>query len=64
MLDGAPLAELKPDGVQFPLLRQALAASGHRLAATFTDDAAEIGLVASADYAGRSPALNRAMLAR
>ena len=48
----------------FRCLRQALAASGYQAAATFADDAAEIGLVASADYAGRSPALNRAMLAR
>ena len=38
--DGAPVAELKPDGVQFALLRQALAATGHRLEARFTETAA------------------------
>ena len=48
VLDGAPLVEIKADGVQFPLLRQALAASGYQIAATFAGDAAEIGLFASA----------------
>lgn len=33
LTDGRPLAELKPDGVQFALLRQALAHAGHRLQA-------------------------------
>ena len=35
--DGAPLAELRPDGVQFALLRQALAETGHRLEARFAE---------------------------
>ncbi len=56
--------ELKPDGVQFALLRQALAATGHRLAARFGESAAELGITAAQSGTGRSPALNRAMLAR
>ena len=43
--DGAPLAELKPDGVQFALLRQKLAEGEHRLEASFDDTAAEIGII-------------------
>jgi len=34
--DGAPIGELRPDAVQFGLLRQALAASGYRIEANFT----------------------------
>ena len=44
--DGAPLPDLKPDGVQFALLRQALAATGHRLEASFTESAAALGIAA------------------
>ncbi len=35
--DGAPIEDLRPDAVQFGLLRDALAASGHRIDATFTE---------------------------
>jgi histidine phosphotransferase ChpT len=48
VLEGARLAEVKADAVQFALLRQGLATSGYRLAASFGDDAAEIGLAAPA----------------
>jgi histidine phosphotransferase ChpT len=44
--DGAPVADLRPDGVQFALLRQALAATGHRLEASFTDSAAALRMTA------------------
>ncbi len=43
--DGAALAELKSDGVQFALLRQALAATGHRIEARFGEDAVDVALM-------------------
>jgi histidine phosphotransferase ChpT len=46
VVEGRPLAELKADGVQFPLLRQALEATGYRLEVRFGDDTAELGLAA------------------
>jgi len=45
--DGAPAPELKPDGVQFALLRQALAGIGHRIEARFTETGAELRLAAA-----------------
>lgn len=44
--DGAPLGELKPDGIQFALLRQKLAEGEQRLEASFDDTSAEIGIIA------------------
>ena len=44
LTDGTPLAEQRLDGVQFPLLKQALAAAGYRLETTFGDSAVEIGI--------------------
>ncbi len=44
--EGAPVPDLKPDGVQFALLRQALLATGHRLTASFGEGAAELGIAA------------------
>ena len=43
---GTPVPDLKPDGVQFALLRQALAGVGHRVEATFTETGAELRLAA------------------
>lgn len=37
VIDGSPVTELKPDGVQFALLRHALVANGHRIEVGFTD---------------------------
>jgi histidine phosphotransferase ChpT len=48
VLTGAPLADLRPDGVQFALLRQALAATGHRVEAGFTDTEASMRIAAEA----------------
>ena len=48
LVDGAPLDELKADGVQFALLRRDLVASGRSIAARFGDDAAEVGITAPA----------------
>jgi histidine phosphotransferase ChpT len=42
--EGTPVPDLKPDGVQFALLRQALAGIGHRLEVAFTDSAAKLRL--------------------
>jgi histidine phosphotransferase ChpT len=44
--DGAPLGELKPDGVQFALLRRALGETRHRIEMTVEESAAEIGIIA------------------
>jgi histidine phosphotransferase ChpT len=44
--EGTPVPDLKPDGVQFALLRQALSGIGHRLEATFTESAATLRLAA------------------
>jgi histidine phosphotransferase ChpT len=40
--EGAPVPELRPDGVQFALLRQALAATGHRIATEFSETRAAL----------------------
>jgi histidine phosphotransferase ChpT len=48
LLDGAPPAELKADGVQFALLRRDLVASGRSISARFGEDAAEVGITAPA----------------
>jgi histidine phosphotransferase ChpT len=42
--EGMPLEELRPDAVQFALLREALTATGHRIEASFTDTAARLRL--------------------
>lgn len=42
--DGTAIAELKPDGVQFALLRQALDGLSHGIVARFSETAAEIRL--------------------
>jgi histidine phosphotransferase ChpT len=44
--DGTPVPDLKPDGVQFALLRRALAGIGHRLEAAFTESAVSLRLAA------------------
>jgi histidine phosphotransferase ChpT len=44
--DGAPIPELKPDGVQFALLRTALAAIGRSLEASFGDSAVALRIAA------------------
>lgn len=48
LVDGAPLGELKADGVQFALLRRDLVAAGRSVAARFGEDAAEVGITAPA----------------
>jgi Histidine phosphotransferase C-terminal domain len=45
--EGSDLAELRPDAVQFPLLRRALAAAGHRIEARFGEGAAEVTIALS-----------------
>lgn len=47
VIDGTPVPELKPEGVQFALLRQALAGIGRRAEARFTETGAELRLVAA-----------------
>jgi histidine phosphotransferase ChpT len=42
--EGRHIVDLRPDCVQFALLRQALGASGHRLVARFTDTGATLSL--------------------
>lgn len=44
VIDGTPLVDLRSDGVQFALLRQALECSGHRLAAHFAETGVTIDL--------------------
>jgi hypothetical protein len=44
--DGTPIGELKPDGVQFALLRRALAETRARIEMTVEESAAEIGIIA------------------
>jgi histidine phosphotransferase ChpT len=39
---GTPVPELKPDGVQFALLRQALETTGHAIDVTFAESAATV----------------------
>ena len=53
--DGAGIAELRPDAVQFPLLRQALAACGHRIEARFGESSAEVAIVLSQELAEARP---------
>lgn len=53
--DGAPLPELKPDGVQFALLRQALVATDHGISARFDEHTAEIGIAVSPQLAEVRP---------
>ncbi len=42
----APIADLRSDGVQFALLREALTATGHRVHAVFTDSGAALKMTA------------------
>jgi histidine phosphotransferase ChpT len=53
--EGAGLPELRPDAVQFALLRQALVASGHRLDARFGESWAEIAVALSPALAEARP---------
>jgi histidine phosphotransferase ChpT len=46
VVDGTPVPDLKPDGVQFALLRQALAGIAHVAEARFTATSAEVRLAA------------------
>lgn len=48
---GAPIPELRSDGVQFALLRQGLAAAGHRFDSTFTEAGAALHLTAPSPIA-------------
>lgn len=50
--DGTPLGALRPDAVQFALLRQGLAESGHRIEARFGETEAEVRI---AEIAAVSP---------
>ena len=45
--EGRPVAELKPDGVQFALLAAALGETGHRLDARFTETGAALRMAAA-----------------
>lgn len=45
--DGATVPDLRPDGVQFALLRQALASLGRRIEARFGETGAEVRLAAA-----------------
>ena len=42
--EGAPVADLRPDAVQFALLREALIATGRRIAVQFTETGATLNL--------------------
>ena len=53
--DGANLGELRPDAVQFALLRQALLASGHRVEARFGESSAAIEVALSPELAEARP---------
>ncbi len=53
--DGTPLDELKPDGVQFALLRRALAESCHRIEMSVAESAAEIGIIADRPAMAEAP---------
>jgi len=46
--DGTQVPDLKPDGVQFALLRRTLEAIGHRITADFTESGAEVRIAARA----------------
>jgi histidine phosphotransferase ChpT len=52
---GAALAELRPDAVQFALLRQALVASGHRVEARFGESSAVIEVALSPELIEARP---------
>ncbi|HRO10423.1 histidine phosphotransferase family protein [Amaricoccus sp.] len=52
---GTPLGELRSDSVQFPLLRLALLAAGHRLAARFDESSAEVAIALSPELAEARP---------
>jgi histidine phosphotransferase ChpT len=43
--EGAPVPDLRPDGVQFALLRQALADTGHRIETRFSDTGAALRMI-------------------
>lgn len=45
---GAPVAELRPDGVQFALLRRAIERDGYRIDGAFTETSAGLTLIAPA----------------
>ena len=53
--EGADLAELRPDAVQFALLRRALVASGHRAEARFGESSAVIEVALSPELAEARP---------
>jgi histidine phosphotransferase ChpT len=53
--DGAPAAGVRPDAVQFPLLRRALAAAGHRVEARFGESSAEVAIALSPELAEARP---------
>lgn len=46
VIDGSPVSELKADGVQFALLRQALVATGHRIEVGFTEGGVALRMTA------------------
>jgi histidine phosphotransferase ChpT len=46
VIEGTPIPDLKPDGVQFALLRQTLDSIGRRLEATFADSSASLRVAA------------------
>ncbi len=46
LTDGAPVPELRSDGVQFALLRQALVSCGEGIQARFTDSGAAVAMTA------------------
>jgi histidine phosphotransferase ChpT len=46
LTDGTPVPELRPDGVQFALLRRALEETGHSLAVALGENAVDIGITA------------------
>jgi histidine phosphotransferase ChpT len=53
--EGAALAELRPDAVQFALLRQAAAAAGHRVEARFGESSAAVEVALSPELAEARP---------
>lgn len=55
VIEGRALGEIRPDGVQFALLRRGLEASGHRLEARFTESAAEVAIVLSPELVEARP---------
>jgi histidine phosphotransferase ChpT len=55
LTEGRELGELRPDAVQFALLRQGLEAAGHRLEARFAETGAEVAIVLSPALAEARP---------